>query len=138
MKVEKAPDVQFVLERIVRHLDLPHVNEYRLLCMRSFESKARAYARIWSLPKIWQEALGIRAYYVIEVLSENFDGLSDEEKEKTLIHELLHIPRTFSGALLPHEFKGRRIDSRAVNALWKQFKEREKKGASAGAYQSTP
>ncbi|MEM3030219.1 MAG: putative metallopeptidase [Candidatus Micrarchaeia archaeon] len=120
---ERAPDVQAILERLLRGLELPHINAYRLLCMRSRGSRAGALARIWSLPQVWQKALDIRAYYVIEVLAERFDALSQEEKEKVLIHELLHIPKSFSGALLPHSCRWARIDDRRVNALWRRYRE---------------
>ncbi|MEM4389747.1 MAG: putative metallopeptidase [Candidatus Micrarchaeia archaeon] len=125
MEFERAPDVQAMLERLLRGLELPHINAYRLLCMRSRGSRASAFARIWSLPKIWQAALDIKAYYVIEVLAEKFDALSQEEKEKVLIHELLHIPKNFSGAVLPH---GHRIDERKVNALWRRYRESMRHG----------
>jgi predicted metallopeptidase len=58
---------------------------------------------VHSLPKIWQQALSEPAYYAIEVLSEQYDSLSQEEKEKTLIHELLHIPRSFGGGFRHHK-----------------------------------
>jgi predicted metallopeptidase len=119
---EVAPDVQAMLEEIVRHLgdDFSHVDVRRVLCYRSRGSKARIYARIWSLPSIWQAALGVEAHYVIEVV-ERFDRESLEEKEKTLLHELMHIPKTFSGALVPHRCFGKSIDCRSVDALHRRL-----------------
>jgi len=130
MDFELAPDIQSILEKMLCHIELPHINEYRIFCMRSRGSKARAHARIWSLPRIWQAALGIRAYYIIEVLSQNFDGLSETEKEKVLIHELLHIPKSFSGALLPHECRWGRIDERRVDELWRKYREGMRRAAA--------
>lgn len=132
MRVEHAPDVQEKLEDILAHSDFGHVNGFRIIAMRSSESKANAYARIWNLPKIWQKALGVQAYYVIEVLSQHYDCLGDVDKEKVLIHELMHVPKTFSGALVPHTCFGKKIDARAVNKLHENYlkkkkeKEREK------------
>lgn len=59
-------------------------------------------ARLHSLPRIWQQALGLQAYYAVEVLAEKYDSLSTEEKEKILIHELLHIPKSFGGGFRHH------------------------------------
>lgn len=115
---EVAPDVQAMLEEIVSHLpdDFAHVDVSRVVCYRSRGSTARIYARIWALPGIWQHALGVQAHYVIEVV-ERFDRETVEEKEKTLLHELMHIPKTFSGNLVPHKCFGRNIDCRSVDAL---------------------
>jgi predicted metallopeptidase len=130
MDVEMAPDVQEKVEDIVQTLQAGYINQYRLICMRSRGNKARAYARIWNLPDIWQKALDVKTFYIIEVLHEHFDPLNEEEKEKTLIHELLHIPKTFSGALLSHGHPTAPVNSRTSNALWKEYRKRKKEGAA--------
>jgi predicted metallopeptidase len=115
---EVAPDVQAMMEEMVRLLpdDFAHVDVRRVVCYRSRGSTARIYARIWSLPGIWQAALGVEAHYVIEVV-ERFDRESLEEREKTILHELLHIPKTFSGALVPHNCFGKKINCEAEGRL---------------------
>jgi len=122
MKTELAPDIDHRIKVIVRALELKHVSDKHIICMRSTGAKTRALARIWGLPRIWQQALFLKAYYIIEVVSERFDKLSKEEQDKTLIHELLHVPKTFSGALVPHECFGKRIDEKAVGKLYKEYK----------------
>ncbi|VVB58927.1 Uncharacterised protein [Candidatus Anstonella stagnisolia] len=121
MDVETAADVQEIMDDIVRTLGLGHINEFRIICMRSRNAKAHAYARIWNLPDIWQKALEVKAFYVIEVLSEKFDVLGETEKKKVIIHELLHIPKTFSGALLGHAYGNKRIDGRTVESIYKEY-----------------
>jgi len=108
---EVAPDVQRDLEEIVRLLpdDFAHVDTRRVVCYRSRGSTARIYARIWSLPSIFSHALGVEPHYVIEVV-ERYDRAKRDEQEKTLLHELLHIPKTFSGALVPHKCFGKEIN----------------------------
>lgn len=102
MELSLAPDIRRRIVRLVKNLDLPHIIPGNLICFRSTGSTGRAKARIWSLPKIWQMALSVDAHYCIEVISEKFDNLSPDDQERTLIHELLHIPKNFSGALVPH------------------------------------
>ena len=102
MKLLLAPDIQKRIDFLVPELELDYIDHRNLICFRSTGSTGRAYARIWSLPKIWQMGLGIEPHYCIEVISEKFDKQSLDEQEKILIHELLHIPKNFSGALVPH------------------------------------
>ena len=50
-----------------------------------------------------QKAMGVKAFYALEFLSERFDKLSQEEQLKTIIHELMHIPHTFGGGFRHHD-----------------------------------
>ena len=123
MDVELAPDAQAIMEDLVFKLDLKHVDSTRVVCMRSRGTTTDAVARIWAMPSIWQKALGIQAHYVIEVISKRFDKLSFEDKQKTILHEILHIPKTFSGALVPHKCFGKMtVNEKAVNKLYKVYK----------------
>lgn len=121
MDWEPAKDVEKDLKKILKTLDLPHVKKTRVFCYRTQGSKSRAYARIWAFPKIFQEALGIDPAYVIEVLSKYYDKLNEDQKAHVLIHELLHIPKNFSGALLSHKGRGRHLQKNA-NQLFKEYK----------------
>lgn len=122
MKFEEAQDIKEKLNKLVEFLQMKHVDIDRVFCIRSYGSKSRALARIWSFPKIWQRALKMEAHYVIEVISDKFDELDEEEQEKTLIHELMHIPKTFGGGLVPHKSFGRRIDNKRVEEMYKVYK----------------
>ena len=122
MESERAYDVQLMLDELLESLQMEHVITSRIICMRSRKAKVNAYARIWSLPEIWRNALEINPFYVIEVVSQHYDKLDEEEKKKVLIHELLHIPKKFTGGLVPHNNRGRNIDDRLVNELYKKYK----------------
>ena len=122
MEFEKAKDIQKALTHIVSKLDLKYVDASKIVCFRSTGSKSRARARIWSFPRIWQMALDIKPHYIIEVVSGNFDHLPSDDQKRVLIHELLHIPKNFSGALLPHKNRSGRIDRRSVEKLFKLYK----------------
>ena len=135
MRYETADDVLEMVKDIVEKLDMDYIDAKRIRCVRSYGSKSRAVARIWPMPKIWQISIGIKPSYVIEVISERFDSMDEEEKKKTIIHELLHIPKNFSGALLSHKavhFNGsgghsvRRINRKVVEALYKRLKSSRK------------
>lgn len=118
-----ADDVQEMIREILEYSDLDHIIPDRVVCMRSTGSKSAAVARIWGLPRIWKKALSVDTHYVIEVISEKFDRMSREDKEKTLIHELMHIPKTFSGALVPHRCFGKKINKRSVERIHRNFLE---------------
>ena len=114
LKYLEAPDVKQLVDKIIDSLDLSHVVPRSVHCYRSKGSKSkRIIARIHGFGKIWQKAVGLPPAYIIEVISERYDRLSQEDKEKTLIHELLHIPKGFKGGFRPHKgyISRRRIDS---------------------------
>ncbi|HJY98966.1 MAG TPA: putative metallopeptidase [Patescibacteria group bacterium] len=99
---EDAPDIRARTLKLVTDLKMDTVLFERIFFFRSFGSKSRAYARTWGLPALWQHALDVEPAYIIEVLSHYFDKLSQKEKDRVLLHELSHIPKNFSGALIPH------------------------------------
>ncbi|MCK4952781.1 metallopeptidase [Candidatus Bathyarchaeota archaeon] len=122
LKYAEAPDVKMLVDEIIDRLDLFHVVPQFVYCYRSTGSKSiLTIARIHGLGRIWQEALRKPTAYIIEVISERYDKLSKEEKEKTMIHELLHIPKKFSGGFRPH--KGY-IDRKLIERLHKVLLEK--------------
>jgi predicted metallopeptidase len=119
MNYQKAPDLDERVFEIVQKLRMEHVKLPRVVCIRSRGSKSRrTLARCHVLPKIIQEALGIKAYYIIEAISENFDWLPKEEQTKVLIHELMHIPKTFGGGFKFHNY----VNRREVERMYKLYK----------------
>lgn len=114
---KSAPDIKKRLIFIVKKLSLSWVNTSRIFVYRSENSSSRAYARTWGFPRIWQISLKESPAYVIEVLTERFDKLSEKQQDEVLIHELMHIPKNFSGSLLPHIRKGKNNFHNRVETL---------------------
>ena len=123
MEWEEAKEVKRDIRKILKVIELPHVKHVRIFCYRTQGSKSRAYARIWAFPKIFQQALGIEPAYVIEVLAKYYDKLNEDQKTHVLIHELLHIPKNFSGALIPHRGLHKRINHGTVEQMFRLYKE---------------
>ncbi|BCX14869.1 MAG: metallopeptidase [Patescibacteria group bacterium] len=105
---EDATDVKRKIEMIKEGGEFSWLDLEAITCLRSYGSKSRAIARIWGLPKLWQKVLKLKPHYVIEVVSEKYDKLNNQQKEDVLLHEIAHIPKNFSGSLVPHYRKGRR------------------------------
>lgn len=120
----KAPDIDKEIKKIVKHLELDHIKPQNVSAFRSIGSKARARARIYAMPRIWQQALNVEPHYCVEFLVEHFDNLKNSHQQKVIIHELLHIPKSFSGALVPHRGRGRshQVTHMVVNRLYKRYK----------------
>lgn len=102
---------------------MPYIKKEKLFCVKSWDSSSRAIARIYAFPRVFQIALDLKdPVYVIEVISERFDKLSKENQDRVLIHELMHIPKTFSGSLVPHKCFGRKhICDKTVEVLYQKF-----------------
>ncbi len=118
MKYEFAPDIQKTAEEIIRFL-FPYINPKRVKCYRSYGSSSKnTVARCHALGKLMQKALGEKAFYVLEFLSESFDRLNEDEKIKVVIHELMHIPKCFGGGFRYHDF----VCERNVSKCFKIYK----------------
>ena len=116
-----APDVKKRLLKLTSSIGLSWVVPSRVYCLRSENAKTRAIARIWGLSRIWQDVLGVTPAYIIEVISEKYDRLTELEKDKVLLHEINHIPRNFSGALAPLIRRGPRSFNRKLEILVAQY-----------------
>lgn len=116
-----AHDIHSRMRRIVRALGLGYISPARIRCVRVSGSRANALVRIWGLPPIFQDALRLRPHYVIEFMVPAFDRLSRREQDRVLIHELLHIPRTFSGGIRPERSPSLSINNRTVERYYRQY-----------------
>ena len=128
IRYSRAPELEVAVKEIVLRLGLTHIDPRRVSCVRSKGSEAsRTMARIHGLPRLWQFALGTKACYVMEVVSERFDILNREEQEKTIIHELLHIPASFGGGFRHHRGW---VDRQRVERVYKMLQESRRLGSS--------
>lgn len=121
MKYAPAPEIKKQIDYLIERLEFTHIIPQNIHCIRSFDAKTRAYARIWGMAKLFKEVAGIQPHYIIEVNAKKFDKLPEREKIKTLIHELMHIPKTFSGALLSHRGPHHAINDREVEKIFREF-----------------
>ncbi len=119
-----APDIEQRISEIIDLLKFDHVRPKNVLCVRSRGSQAkRTLARIHGLGKIWQIAMGIEPTYIIEVISEQFDKLSIAGQDRTLVHELLHIPQGFRGGFRHHRDH---VTRENVDLWFRRFQEKKR------------
>jgi len=103
VRYARAPDMEEVVRKIIEDLSLHYIDPSRIRCVRSYRSRSlKTRARIHTASKAFFTGLGASPIYVIEFVSNNFDKLKEDEKIKVIIHELLHIPRSFGGGLISH------------------------------------
>ncbi len=118
IKYEFAADLQVKAEDICGKL-FPHIRLGYFKCFRSYNSACRGtIARCHGLAKIMQETIECPAFYAIEFLSEKFDKLSKEDQSKTIIHELMHIPKNFGGGFKHHDY----VTNRNVDKMYEEYK----------------
>ena len=121
MKYEFAEDLQRTAEEMSQML-FPHVDITNVKCFRSYGTSSRGtIARCHALNKIMQKAIGIKAVYVLEFLVERFEKLDDEEKLKVIIHELMHIPKSFGGGFIHHDV----VTNRNVNLCYQEYRRKK-------------
>ena len=119
IRYELAPDIERQLGQIARRLKMKHIDLKRVKGVRSYGSTGQGIiARCHALPKVMQLALGPEAHYVIEILTEGYGRLSEEEQIKILIHELMHIPETFGGGFRMHRDH---VTRRNVEKMYREY-----------------
>ena len=117
MKYEHAQEIQEQAKEIIEKLNLFHIQTDNIACIRSFGSKSNAIARCHALGKAMQKALGRKAFYVLEFISEKYDKQNQENKIKTIIHELLHIPNSFGGGFKHHNY----VTEKIVDKFYEEY-----------------
>lgn len=121
MRYEFAEDIQKTAEEMSKIL-FPHIDISHVRCFRSFGTSSRGtIARCHGLNKVMQKAIGIKAVYVLEFLTERYEKLGEEEKLKVIIHELMHIPKSFGGGFIHHDF----VTERNVNRCYAEYKKKK-------------
>lgn len=116
---EVAMDVKERAEEIVRALGWNHIILEEVAFIRSHGSQSRGtIARCHALGKAMQIGMGRdTGFYLIEVISKRFDKLSEEEQTKVIIHELMHIPKTFGGGFVHHN----KVNDRSVKKIYEHY-----------------
>lgn len=104
IKYFSAEDVKKDAEDIVKTLNWSHVDFNNLGFLRSKGSSSRGtIARCHALGKAMQLAMGkTTGFYLIEVIHERFDKMPKDQQMQTIIHELMHIPKSFGGGFIHH------------------------------------
>ena len=119
-----ADEINEIAKSIIQHLNMEHIQINKIKFIRSRGSRSkRILARIHGTPLIFQKALSLDAHYIIEMIEEQYNKLSQKEQEKVIIHELLHIPKGFKGGLLPHK---NNITEKKVSRFHEEFLQRKK------------
>lgn len=120
MRYEFSEELQKQAEEISKIL-FPHIDMLRVKCFKSFGTSSKGtIARCHTIGKLMQKAIGVKPHYALEFISERFDKLNEDEKTKVVIHELMHIPKTFGGGFKHHDW----VTTKNVNLMFKEFKQK--------------
>jgi len=118
IKYELDQEIMTRIYDIAKTLGMEHIRLAGIYAIRSRGSgSSRTIARCHALSKIWQLALGIKAVYLIEVISERFDKMTRADQDRVLVHELIHIPLSFGGGFKHHDF----VNERNVEKLYQKY-----------------
>lgn len=117
MKYLDAPDLKERMVEIANLIGMSHLDLARVECLRSKGSSSRrVIARCHALGKLMQKAMKTDAFYAIEFL-ERFEKMSKKDQDKVIIHELLHIPKSFGGGFRHHDY----VTEDNIDELYRKF-----------------
>ena len=128
IKYYQADDIKKEAQEIASTLNWKHIDFSGLGFLRSHGSSSRGtIARCHALGKAMQMAMGrTTGFYLVEVISEKFDRLPRDEQTKTIIHELMHIPKTFGGGFIHHD----KVHEKNVRIVFEQYMNLKKRNLS--------
>ena len=127
MRYQDASDLKERTMDIAKTLNMDHIDLDRIECTRSFGSSTKnTIARCHALGKLMQKAMKTKAFYAIEFL-EKFDKMKKVEQDKVIIHELMHIPKSFGGGFRQHDF----VCRKNVDIMYEKFTNLKKNSFSA-------
>ena len=120
IRYKHALDIQAKIKDVSLKLGMGHIDNDKVVCVRSTGSKSRrVLARCHALSRVMKFALGTDTHYVIEVISEHFDSMPEDEQMKTIIHELMHIPKSFGGGFRFHNI----VNRSSVDQMYKRYRQ---------------
>jgi len=119
IKYEKAPDIEKRAREIVTRLGWDWIDIDNVAFIRSHGSQSRGtIARCHALGKAMQIGMNrVTGFYLIEVISKRFDKMPHDEQTKVIIHELMHIPKTFGGGFKHHDV----VNERNVKNVFEHY-----------------
>ena len=119
IKYFDAEDVKQIAEELINELSWGHIPLEHVAFLRSTGSSSRyTIARCHALGKAMQIGMGRKkGFYLVEVISEKYDKLSKEDQIKTIIHELMHIPKSFGGGFIHHNH----VHEENVNKVYSNY-----------------
>ncbi len=119
IRYEHAADIKEISEEIIKILEWNHIHLEHIAFLRSFGSSAkRTIARCHALGKAMQIGMEReKGFYLVEVISEHFDRLPEEERIKVIIHELMHIPKSFGGGFIHHD----KVHEKSVEIVFRNY-----------------
>ncbi len=121
MKYEKAEDLKRRAQEIVNKMGWFHVDLNNVGFLRSFGSSSRrTVARCHAMGKAMQIALDRKGFYLLEFISERFDKMSINDQTRVIIHELMHIPKTFGGGFIHHD----KVNDKSVEKIYDELKKK--------------
>ena len=121
MKYKYSEHWTAVAKGLATSLGLNYIDLGQIAVIESQGSKTkRTIARIHALGKVMQLGMAQKPFYTIELLTEKFGRQNQEEKVKTIIHELLHIPACFGGGFRHHK---PHVNARTVEIEYQKIKD---------------
>lgn len=124
-------DVSEIINEVKHLSNFSYLDVGKISVVVSHGSKSNAYAKIYGLSREIQVGFSVPPIYTIEFLCEKIVPLRPEDTFVIFTHELLHIPKKFSGGLRPHgkyvnNLLARRISSSIDHRIKEMLYERLK------------